>query len=60
MAKIPVKFQKDRYKTVEGIALTMFPLQTRNHAKTKLKMEKKSEKQITLGFRKKHLHIFRL
>ena len=33
MIKIPVKFQKDRYKTVGGVVLTRFPLQTQNHAK---------------------------
>ena len=44
MIKIPVKFQKDPYKTVGGVALTRSPLQTRNHAKmSKLKCEK-SEK----------------
>ena len=36
MIKVSVKFQKDRYKTVGGFALTMFPLQTRNHAKRKV------------------------
>ena len=45
MIKIPVKFQKDRYKTV-GVALTRFPLQTRNHTKnSKLKMWKKWKKK---------------
>ena len=39
MIKIPVKFQRDRYKTVGGVAVTRSPLQTQNHAKTsKLKM----------------------
>ena len=32
MVKTPVKFQKDRFKTVEGVALTRYLLQTRNHA----------------------------
>ena len=32
MITIPVKFQKDRYKTVGGVALTRLPLQTQNHA----------------------------
>ena len=32
MIKTPVKFQKDRSKTVGGVALTRFLLQTRNHA----------------------------
>ena len=36
MIKIPVKFQKDPYKTVGGVVLTRFPLQTRNHAKNVL------------------------
>ena len=35
MIKIPVKFQKDLYKTVGGVALTRLPLQTQNHAKKK-------------------------
>ena len=39
MIKIPVKFQKDRYKIVGGVVLTRSPLQTQNHAKKfKLKM----------------------
>ena len=33
MIKIPVKFQKDRYTSVGGVALTRFPLQTQYHAK---------------------------
>ena len=33
MIKINVKFQKNQYKTVGGVALTRSPLQTRNHAK---------------------------
>ena len=32
MIKTPVKFQKDRSKTVGGVALTRYLLQTRNHA----------------------------
>ena len=32
MIKTPVKFQKDRFKTVGGVALTRYLLQTRNHA----------------------------
>ena len=63
MIKIPVKFQKDRYKTVGGVVLTRFPLQTRNHAKkkSKLKMWKKvkKKKKKKKGFCKKHMHIFR-
>ena len=58
MIKIPVKFQKDRYKTVGGVALTRFPLQTWNHAK-KSKLKKAEKKIITKGFWKKHMHIFR-
>ena len=49
MIKIPVKFQKDRYKTVGGIVLTRFPLHTQNYAKkkkSKLKMWKKWKKSI--------------
>ena len=46
MIKIPVtEFQKDRYKTVGGVALTRFPLQTRNHAKKSVKNVKKCEKE---------------
>ena len=30
--KTPVKFRKDRFKTVGGVALTKYLLQTRNHA----------------------------
>ena len=44
MIKIPVKFQKDRYKTVGGVVLTRFPLQTRNYAE-KVKNVKKSKKK---------------
>ena len=44
--KISLKFQKDQYKTVVGIALKNFPLQTLNHAKkSKLKMWKKWKKK---------------
>ena len=57
MIKIPVKFQKDRYKTVGGVALTRSPLQTRNHAKKSLKSEKKVKKNKDSV--KKHMHIFR-
>ena len=40
--KASVKFQRDQYKTVGGVALTRSPLQTQNHAKkSKLKMWKK-------------------
>ena len=46
MIKTPVKFQKDRYKTVRGVVLTWFLLLTWNHAKTVLvKNVKKVEKK---------------
>ena len=32
MIKTPVKFQKDQSKTVKGVGLTRYQLQTRNHA----------------------------
>ena len=45
MIKTPVKFQKDWYKTVGGVVLTRFPLQTRNHAKKfEVKNMKKAKK----------------
>ena len=39
MIKTPVKFQKDQFKTVGGVALTSYlhVLQTRNHAPRKAK-----------------------
>ena len=37
MIKTHVKFQKDQSKTVGGVALTKYLLQTRNHAPQKAK-----------------------
>ena len=64
MIKIPVtvKFQKNRYKTVGGVALTRFPLQTLNHAKKVLvknvkKKQKKQNKKQQQSFRIKRIGL---
>ena len=53
MIKVPVKFQKDRYKTVGGVALTRFPLQSRNHAKNS-KLTRKSVHRTRMPHAKCH------
>ena len=40
MIKTPVKFQKDQLKSVGGVALTKYLLQTQNHASRKAENRK--------------------
>ena len=51
MTKTPVKFQKDRHKTVGGVVHTMYPLSIhfdsiRASKMAKIKMQKKCQKLI--------------
>ena len=61
--KAPVKFQKDRLKTVVGVTGTRYLLSIRfcsirTQKMSKLKMQKKWQNIIS-GFWKTHMHIFR-
>ena len=63
MTKTHAKFQKDRYKTVRGVALTRYPLSIHFHRiwgqeMTKFAKWKKWQKLIQ-GLYPTHMHIFR-